>query len=67
MLVRLWRDHSLSLVLTGLWWGLTAAAFLLPEGPAQEYLHNLSGDAFGAFVIVVLTKWLRERGSAESK
>ena len=61
------KDHSLSLVLTAIWAALTVAAFVLPDGALQDYLHNLAGDAFGAVLIVVATKYFIERGSAESK
>ena len=61
------KDHSLSLVLASLWLTLTALAFVLPDGSVQDYLHNLAGDAFGAVLIVVATKYFIERGSAESK
>ena len=33
----------------------------------QNFFHNLAGDTFGAFLIVMATKYLIERGSAESK
>ena len=61
------REHSLSLFLGALWVALTLAAFTLQDGPVQEYIHNLAGDAFGAFLIVVATKYFIERGSAESR
>ena len=61
------HDHSLSIFLGFLWIAITVVAFMLPEGSVQQYLHNLAGDAFGAFVIVMSTKWLIEKGSAESK
>ena len=60
------REHGLSLFLGGLWMALTVLAFALREGPLQQYLQNLAGDSFGAFIIVVATKWLIEKGSAES-
>jgi len=66
--MRTWfHDHGLSLVAGGLWIALTVLAFALPDGSVQEYLHNLAGDAFGVTLVVVATKYLRERGSAESK
>lgn len=61
------KEHSLGIVLTGLWFGLTGAAFLMPEGPVQQYVQNIAGDSYGAWVIVILSKWLIEKGSAESK
>jgi bifunctional non-homologous end joining protein LigD len=61
----LW-SHSLSIAL-GLWVGLSILSFLLPEGSLQGYVQNLAGDAFGAAVIVVATKFFIERGSPESK
>jgi hypothetical protein len=64
---KFFHDHSLSIFLGSLWIVLTVLAFTLTEGPVQSYLHNLAGDAFGAFIIVLSTKWLIERGSAESK
>ena len=66
-MIRWFKEHSLSLVLTAIWWVLTAVDFLLPESTVQQYLGDLSGDAFGAWLVVVLTKWFTEKGSAESK
>ena len=33
----------------------------------SDVLSNLFGDTYGGFVIVVFTKWFKERGSVESK
>jgi hypothetical protein len=64
-------EHGLSLFLCAIWFSLSTAAFVLTDKEwqeaVQEYLHNLAGDAFGATLIVMATKYLRERGSAESK
>ena len=61
------REHGLSVFLGFLWVTLTVLAFTIEEGKVQNYLHNLAGDTFGAVLIVMATKYLIERGSAESK
>lgn len=76
-----WRDHSLSLVLLTLLAAQTAyclwsghhvyAAEQLPVPFwiwwTFEYQVSLVADTFGVALIVILSKFLVERGSAESK
>lgn len=62
------RDHSLSLVIAGVWAVLHGLRFLVEkDGYWYDTFTGHADDAFGAFVIVVATKWFIERGSAESK
>jgi hypothetical protein len=61
------HNHSLSIALCSLWIVLTIISFSIKNSEVQNYVHNLSGDAFGAFVIVMATKYFIEKGSAESK
>lgn len=61
------KNHSLSIFLGLLWVGLSIAAFLLPEGSIREFVHGHATASFGAFVVVLATKWLYEKGSAQSK
>ena len=74
------RKHSLSLVLTTLWLSFTCATLFLghakwkSEGDdipfwtwwCYEYTMSLVADVFGALALVVLTKRLYEKDSAES-
>lgn len=75
-----WRDHSLSLILVVLMVAQTALAlwagrqvYLAEQLPvgfwtwwAWEYNVSLVADTFGVLLVVILTKFYRERGSAES-
>lgn len=75
-----WKDHGLSIVLIALmtvqtalalWWGHKVwEAEEIPVGFwtwwAWEYNISLVADTFGVVLIVLLTKWLREKDSAES-
>jgi hypothetical protein len=75
-----WRDHSLSIVLGVLLAAQTVyclwAGRLVYEAEqldvpfwiwwSFEYQMSLVADTFGVALIVVLSKWLREEGSAES-
>jgi hypothetical protein len=66
--MRAWlHNHGLSIGLCALWLALTAVSFVIDKSSVQNYIQNLTGDAFGAFIIVVATKYLVEKGSAESK
>lgn len=63
------REHSLSLAIGTLLVFLLLVGYLLPSS-MEEHAQNFFGmghDTFGALIIVVFTKYLRERGSAESK
>jgi membrane protein implicated in regulation of membrane protease activity len=74
------RDHSLSLVLLALLAVQTAFCLwaghrvYVAEGlPVSfwvwwgwEYQVSLVADTYGVILVVLLTKWLYERGSAES-
>lgn len=67
-LIECWRRHSLSIVLVGIWLALTAASAIPePDSWVAVTLANLAGDAFGALLVVVATKYFIERGSAASK
>lgn len=76
-----WIDHSLSLVLFGLlgfqlilslWTGVRVWTAEGEQGDFWTFWWheiNLStlADTFGVLLIVMLSKWLYERGSNESK
>lgn len=65
---RFCRDHGLSIACAAAWLGLSAACWMVdPDTRAGQLLANHASEAFGAFFLVVLTKKLRERGSAQSK
>lgn len=59
-------EHSLSLVL-GVIMAVTLVRSLMVGANGADIWSNLFGDTWGAFLIVVTTKYGRERGSAESK
>jgi hypothetical protein len=63
------HNHGLTVVLVVIY-----LCFKIPAigtTPDQEFwyatLHGHSDDAFGAILLVLATKWWREKGSAESK
>lgn len=60
------RRHGLGITLAALWLASLIAA-VLAGATLADLLANYSGDAFGALLIVMLTKWLIERGSSQSK
>lgn len=59
-------DHSLSLALTTIV-AATLAWSLAVGAEAKDVVTNLFGDSWGAWLIVVFTKWLSERGKRPSK
>lgn len=63
------EEHSLSLAIATLLVVLLVVGYLMPTS-MEEHAQNsfgLAHDTFGALIIVVFTKYLRERGSAESR
>lgn len=74
------KQHSLSIVLTTIFLSFTGATIILGRPVytaeelhigfwqwwAYEYTMSLVADNWGALALVVLTKFLFERGSAES-
>jgi hypothetical protein len=64
-------DHALSLVVGTLWIALLAWSYGSFDGTTTEWLSERAGghsdDTFGALLIIIATKWLRERGSPQSK
>ena len=66
-MAKIWEKHSLSIVSVGIFSVLTIATALSPEGYWRTMIGNMAGDAFGVSMIVILTKWLTEKDSAESK
>lgn len=70
MLGKFLREHGLSIFLSVLFIAFSSCSFYLNTDAQkwwQQYLQNLSGDTFGALLIVIATKYLIEKGSAESK
>lgn len=69
--MRLLRHHGLSLVVAFVWLVFILASWFLFDGTAAEWWSERAGghadDSFGALLVIVLSKWLRERGSAQSK
>jgi hypothetical protein len=63
------RDHSLTLVLLAIM-AASLVYSLAVDAEAKDIASNVFGDTWGAFLIVVVTKWFTERGghpSTESK
>jgi hypothetical protein len=62
------REHGLSIALVALWIVLLGASgFFATEDWWESTLLNHASGAFGAAIVVILTKYLYERGSAASK
>lgn len=61
------KEHSLSLVLAGITITLKIAGYFMPEGYWQDSLNGFGDDSWGAFLIIVCTKYFIEQGSPESK
>lgn len=63
------REHGLSVAVAALYAAFKVGAVFTTPEDAFWYatLHGHSDDAFGALLIIVATKWFRERGSAASK
>jgi hypothetical protein len=62
------REHSFSIFLFILWIVLSLSSYWTKDEEwLTQFLANHAGDAFGAFLIVLATKYFIERGSAESK
>ncbi len=60
------REHSLAIVLIL----IMATSFvysLAVEAEAKDIASNVFGDTWGAFLIVVASKWFTERGKNPSK
>ena len=62
-----WHEHSLSLVLAAITIGLKISGAFAPEGYWQDTFNGFGDDSWGAFLIIVCTKYFIERGSPESK
>src|SRR5215475_5003906 len=63
-----WRKHSLTLVAStvlGLW--IVLYAHSSPDTHAGSFFGNAIADWSGVVVMVIATKYLYEKGSAESK
>lgn len=65
------KEHSLSLFVISIWLGLIIGSATLFEEDWYAWWSERAGghsdDAFGALLLVLLTKWFVERGSEESK
>jgi uncharacterized membrane protein YdcZ (DUF606 family) len=60
--------HGLGITLVGLWLALLIVSLNLdPAGWWGQTMVNHAADTFGAALIVLATKHLYEKGSAESK
>ena len=64
------QEHGLSIAIVAIWLALLALSlWRWEEGPAKwinERAGGHSDDAFGAMLLVLLTKWLREKNSSAS-
>lgn len=60
------HDHSLSLVLAGMTIAFKLTGGLLPDGYWQDFCQGFGDDTWGAFVVVVATKYFMEKGSPQS-
>lgn len=71
--LRLWRDHSLTIILALVWLGFlgaSGAAYLIfGSGWLVDVLIDHSGSACGSFMLLVFGRllWLRERGRADKR
>ena len=67
-LTRFAIDHSLTIVLvvTGVAWGALYSA-LDPQGKARQVVGNIASEWTQLLGLVIMTKYLREIGSKESK
>ena len=67
-LTRFAIDHSLTIVLvvTGIAWGALYSA-LDPQGKAGQVVGNIASEWTQLLGLVIMTKYLREIGSKESK
>jgi hypothetical protein len=62
---RLWRDHSLSIVLAALGVGCIAYAFRHEEGQWFDLWLGLGQSTLTVSLFYVLSAWLRERNRPE--
>lgn len=60
------RAHGLSLTLAAIYAVLEGLAVGLPEGKAQTIIAGHADGVFAALMLVVLKKYLYERGSPEA-
>lgn len=60
------RDHGLSLTLTAIYVVLEGLAIWLPEGKSQTIIAGHADGVFAALMLVVLKKYLWEKGSPEA-
>lgn len=64
-LIQLWRDHSLTIVLTAIGLGLLALAAWLEEGTWFDIVVGLGHGAVAVAMVNVLATRLRERNKPE--
>ncbi len=60
------QRHSLGVILLALTLG-NGLGLLIHGGELRDFFNAFLGDSYGAFIIVIASKWFREEGSAESK
>ena len=64
--VDLLKKHSLSLVLALLTIFFKGGAAILPDGYWRDFFQGFGDDTWGAFVVIVATKYFIEIGSPQS-
>ena len=67
---RCWEEHALSFVIVAIWAALIGLSMWRFDGTWGEWFSERAGghsdDSFGALLLIILTKWLRERNSNAS-
>jgi len=75
---KFWKEHSLSIVIISIFVVMLIASWPLGkhswDGKSPYYLYwlsetifSLEADVGGMILIVLFTKWFREKGSSEDK
>lgn len=68
MLAYFLREHGLSVGLGAIVVAFGVWSRILEQGTwLYDIVQGFCHDTWGAFLIVLATKWLRERGSAQSR
>jgi hypothetical protein len=63
--MRIWRDHSLTIVMATAGAVLTAGAFLIEEGRAFDLVLGLGQGTLTTAALFFLSQWFREKAKPE--
>jgi len=63
--MRLWRDHSLTIVLVAIGCVLTGTAFAFDEGRWFDFWLGLGQGTLTAALLFFLSAWFREKAKPE--